>query len=215
MKIGVFDSGIGGEIVAEGIRKALPENEVLFLSDKEHLPYGNREISEIFELALAKLRELEAAGCGVIVVACNTVTTNCINELRNEVSVPLVGMEPMVKPAAAMTKTGKMTVCATPATLKSKRYAELKEKYAQNAEVFEPDCSDWAKLIEENALDQAKITKVVDDSKSFGSDVIVLGCTHYHWIEDRIKKECGSEISVVQPEEAVIKQLQRAIAQLG
>lgn len=214
-KIGVFDSGVGGEIVAKNIRKSFPKDNVLFVSDKEHLPYGNRPISEIFSLALSKLRSLEAEGCDVIVVACNTVTTNCIDDLRTEVTVPLIGMEPMIKPASLLTKSKAITVCATPATLRSTRYAWLKNTYTQGMSIYEPDCSDWASLIETNMLDQEKIRQVVNSSKEKGSDVIVLGCTHYHWIEDRITQECGDDIVVIQPEEAVMKQLSRVLARMS
>jgi Asp/Glu/hydantoin racemase len=148
------------------------------------------------------------------VVACNTVTTNLISQLRQEFKVPMIGMEPMVKPAAAATKSGIITVCATPRTLSSERYQWLKNEYAKGIEVLEPDCSDWAMMIESNTVDREKIAKIVQDSINQGSDQIVLGCTHYHWIEEEIRELAGNKAQVIQPETAVIAQLKRVLAQL-
>src|SRR5688572_7572234 len=131
MKIGVFDSGVGGLSVANAIRAELPEHEVLLREDKEHVPYGSRTPEEILGFVVPIFQEMVAAGCQVIVVACNTVTTTLIGELRERFTLPLVAIEPMVKPAAAMTKSGVIAVCATPATLASPRYAWLKNEYAQ------------------------------------------------------------------------------------
>jgi len=149
-----------------------------------------------------------------VVVACNTVTTNLIDELRKEFDIPLVGMEPMVKPAAAQTKTGVIAVCATPRTLASKRYQWLKDEYAREVKVLEPDCSDWALMIESNKLDREKIAKTVENVISRGADQIVLGCTHYHWIEAIIKQMAQGRAAVIQPEAPVVAQLKRVLSQL-
>lgn len=186
MKIGVFDSGLGGLSVAQAIEKELPQHEVLFRHDRSHVPYGDKPLDQIFGFVLPILRDMEAAGCEVIVVACNTVTTNMIAELRTACQVPLVAIEPMVKPAAKLTKSGIIAVCATPNTLASPRYAQLKSGYAQNLTVLEPDCSQWSKLIEDNAIDEAAIRTQIDDVLAAGADVIALACTHYHWIDQKI-----------------------------
>lgn len=213
-KIGVFDSGIGGKIVAEHIRDIFQQHEVVFVCDTENVPYGTKPIEVFYRLALTKLRELESLGCDVIVVACNTVTTNCIEELRNELSTPLIGMEPMIKPAASMTQSGVIAVCATPATLSSKRYAWLKSSYAKGVTVLEPDCSDWALMIESDSVDRQKIAVIVDDVCAKKADVIVLGCTHYHWIEDLLKQLVNNRAKVIQPEEPVIRRLAQILEQL-
>ena len=131
MKIGVFDSGVGGLSVANAVRAALPDAEVLLRQDKEHVPYGLRPPKEILGFVVPIFQAMVDEGCQVIVVACNTVTTTLIEELRQRFSLPLVAVEPMVKPAAALTKTKVIAVCATPTTLASARYAWLKEEYAQ------------------------------------------------------------------------------------
>jgi glutamate racemase len=215
VKIGVFDSGVGGLSVAKAIRHALPEYEVIYRDDSEHVPYGTRGIEEIYNFTKPILKGMVEEGCNVIVIACNTVTTNLIGRLRREIDVPLIGMEPMVKPAAGATKTGVIAICATPRTLASNRYKYLKEEYAKGIKVLEPDCSDWAFLIEIDIPDREKIAKIVKNICDKGADQIVLGCTHYHWIEDEIKKLAKGKASVLQPEGPVIEELKRVLEQLA
>jgi len=130
--------------------------------------------------------------------------------------VPLIAMEPMVKPAAELSRTNTIAVCATPTTLASKRYAWLKEQYAKDTTVLEPDCSNWSKMIESNHVDHREITDKISEVCKQGADVIVLGCTHYHWIEHEIKKVAEKyKAKVIQPEQPVIKQLIRVIERLA
>ncbi|HVX58522.1 MAG TPA: glutamate racemase [Candidatus Saccharimonadales bacterium] len=213
MKIGVFDSGAGGLHVAQSVQEALPEHEILYAEDREHVPYGTRDIGQIHDFVLPILQALVDQDCGVILIACNTVTTNLIGRLRDELNVPLVGMEPMVKPAAEATKTGVIAVCATPRTLSSDRYRWLRDTYAKNVVVLEPDCSDWALMVETDNLDRKKVSDIVDDACAKNADQIVLGCTHYHWIEEIIQQMAAGRAKVIQPEQAVIKQLKRVIDQ--
>lgn len=213
MKIGVFDSGVGGLSVANAINAAFPEHVVELVEDSAHLPYGNKTPAQLMQLVTPLLQDL-AMRTDIIVIACNSLTTNCINELREIITVPLVGIEPMVKPAAAMTKTGRIAVCATPATLSSERYAALKRDYAQNITVIEPDCSDWAAMIEADAVNRHVIRDQTRALRVSGVDVIVLGCTHYHWIKDLIIEIAGPNVIVLQPEQAVISQLGRKLQAL-
>lgn len=210
--IGVFDSGVGGRSVASAIQKALPETRIIYVDDKENIPYGDKTAKELYALTSPILNKLSKS-CDVIVIACNTVTTTIIDRLRASLPVPLIGMEPMVKPAAQQTKSGMITVCATPATLASKRYAWLKDTYAKDVQVLEPDCSTWSSMIEQNELDKGQIKQQVQDALALGSDVIVLGCTHYHWIEEDIKAIAKGKAVVIQPEQPVIEQLKRVLEQ--
>jgi glutamate racemase len=214
MKIGVFDSGVGGLSVANAIRKALPDIEVLVREDRQHLPYGNRLPEEILGFVMPIFQELLDSGCQVIVVACNTVTTTLIGELRQRFSIPLIGVEPMVKSAAQLTKNGIIAVCATPTTLASSRYAWLKNQYAGGIIVLQPDCSDWTAMIEAKQVNQEKIAARITEVLDGGADVIVLACTHYHWIEQEIIDLASSRAQVLQPEAAVIAQLKQVLAQL-
>lgn len=214
MKVGVFDSGVGGLSVVRAIQKELPELEIVYKDDALHVPYGTRNIEEIYSFVKPIFQSFVDEGCKVIVIACNTVTTNLAARLRAEFSVPMVGMEPMVKPAAAASKTKVIAVCATPRTLSSNRYNWLKHNYAKNIKVLEPDCSNWSFMVENNRLDREKIAKIVNIVCKARADQIVLGCTHYHWIEQLIKDSAKGRAQVMQPEAPVIKQLKRVLKRL-
>lgn len=215
MKIGVFDSGVGGQHVASAIHKELPELEIVLKEDKKHLPYGTKTIDEIHGFVKPIFQSFIDEGCQAVVVACNTVTTNLINQLREEFDIPMIGMEPMVKPAAEQTKTDVIAVCATPRTLASRRYLWLKEQYSREVKVLEPDCSDWAQMIENNTVDREKVAKTIKEVIANGADQVVLGCTHYHWIEQIIKDMSRGTATVIQPEKPTIEQLKRVLKQLA
>lgn len=214
VKVGVFDSGVGGLSIANAIRRALPDVEVLLRQDTEHVPYGLRPPEELLGFVVPIFQELVDAGCRAIVVACNTVTTTLIDELRRRFSVPLIAIEPMIKPAAALTKTGVIAVCATPTTLASSRYRQLKEQYAKDIEVMEPDCGDWALMIEHKRIDEAHVAERINAALARRADVIVLACTHYHWIEQEIEDLAAGRAQIIQPETATIAQLKRVLARL-
>jgi len=214
IKIGVFDSGLGGLSMANAINNGLPEVETVLKSDTEHFPYGNRTVAEIYQFAKPLIKDLIDNDCRVIVIACNTVTTNLIENLRQDFDTPFVGMEPMVKPAAETTTSRVIAVCATPRTLASKRYKWLKDTFASDIKVLEPDCSDWAEMIETNSINREKIAKTVNDVCSLGADVIVLGCTHYHWIEELVKELANGRAKVLQPEVPVLAQLKSVLSTL-
>jgi glutamate racemase len=213
IKIGVFDSGIGGLSVVKAIQKELPDYEVLFKNDAEHVPYGNRDIEEIYQFTKPIIQDLVSSNCQAIVIACNTVTTNLIERLRRDFKIPFVGMEPMIKPAAEHTESRIIAVCATPRTLQSQRYRWLKEAYAKDIKVVEPDCSEWALMVETDQVDRQKISKTIEEIIGQGADVIVLGCTHYHWIEEQIKELASDRARVLQPEVPVIAQLKTVLDQ--
>jgi glutamate racemase len=214
MRVGVFDSGVGGQSVINAIKKELPELEIVYKDDKKHLPYGSKSVEEVHKFVRPIFKEFIEDGCQVIVIACNTVTTNLISQLREEFSVPMVGMEPAIKPAAEATKTKIIAVCATPRTLASDRYKWLKKQYAKNVKVLEPNCSDWALMIENNQIDSDKIANTIKEILDKGADQIVLGCTHYHWIEDEIKQLTNGKAHVIQPEQPVVRQLKKVVKNL-
>lgn len=212
--IGVFDSGVGGKSVANAIEKGLPDSTVLYREDKENVPYGTKSKDELFALVRPILEDMSTQ-CDIIVIACNTVSTVLITELRAIISVPLVAIEPMIKPAALKTKSRVIAVFATPTTLSSTRYAWLKDQYAKNLTVLEPDCSDWSAMIENNEINEAKIEDTVENVCSKGADVIVLGCTHYHWIEQEIKATARGRAEILQPESAIVSRVEQVLAPLA
>ncbi len=211
--VGVFDSGKGGKSVAEAVRHNFPNLEVIFRADTQNLPYGSKSPRDLLKLVVPIMIDLSKR-CDVIVVACNTITTTIINDLRQLIDTPIIGIEPMVKPASQITKSNVIAVCATPTTLKSGRYQQLKNAYAKNIIVLEPDCSKWAEMIEKNELDSIEIQRTIEDVLEQKADVIVLGCTHYHWIDKDIKKCASNRAKILQPEDAIMSRLKTVLQQL-
>jgi glutamate racemase len=213
MVIGVFDSGVGGQSVARAIRQALPKDKVILREDRKHVPYGLRQPDELIKLVTPIFQELVDNGCQVIVVACNTVSTTIIDELKSKFAVPLIPVVPMVQEAVEATKSKVIAVCATPTTLASRKYGEIKKSYDSSIKVLEPDCSDWAYMIENRVMERKKIESRIGEVLDAGADVIVLGCTHYHWIEQEIKDLAKNRATILQPESKIIDELKKVARQ--
>ena len=207
-KVGVFDSGVGGLSVANALQKAFPQHEIVFKHDSPaHFPYAKRVPEEIYGYVSPILQGLVEEGCEIVVIACNTVSATLIERLRKDFSVPLIAVEPMIEEAVHSTKTKVIGVCATPTTLQSARYNELRRMYASDTIVIEPPCADWSYLIEYNQLNASKIRDDIAPCLAAGADVIVLGCTHYHWIEEDIRHLAGKSVTVLQPESHIISEV--------
>lgn len=213
MKLGVFDSGIGGEAVAAALARQFPEATVLTANDKANVPYGSKSPATVVHLTDAAIQPLLAADCDVIVLACNTATALAIETLRTTYpQQKFIGIEPMIKTAAARSRTHTIAVCATPATLVSDRYSALVRRYGAHLDIIEPDCSQWAYMIENNQLNQSHVAHTIDDACQRGADVIVLGCTHYHWIKDLISQIANGRAEVLEPSEAIGRRVQQLLA---
>jgi len=212
MRIGIFDSGIGGEAVAIKLQKLLPLAEIMSVNDHEHMPYGALPQQEVINLTLRAIKPLLDKECDAIIIACNTATTVAISSLRQSCpSTNFIGIEPMVKPAALATKTGVIAVCATPNTLKSDRYKELKQTWTDKITVIEPDCDDWAEMIERGMSDTIDVESTMERLINLDVDVIVLGCTHYHWLKSRIAAAVGSKVIVLEPSDAIAERIKSLI----
>lgn len=208
MKLGVFDSGIGGKAIAKSLRQHFSDAIITVIDDHEHLPYGDKTRDEIRALTDTAIQPL--IGNDIIVIACNSATAAAIDWLRAKYPAQkFVGIEPMIKPAAAATKTSIVAVCATPATLASERYRNLKRTYASNITVIEPDCSTWAKMIEDNNINEIIISKQIEATIAQGADVIVLGCTHYHWIDKLVSKIAAGRAQIFEPSKAIAIQVEK------
>lgn len=204
MKLGVFDSGIGGEAVAAALRVTFPDADIVTVNDHANVPYGEKSRTDVIRLTDAAIQPLLSGDCDVIILACNTATTAAIATLRERYpNQKFIGIEPMIKPAATLTATRIIAVCATPATLGSQRYKELKSLYGTGLTFIEPDCHDWAYMIEHNQLNHQKIASTIESICQQGADVIVLGCTHYHWIKHDIMTLTRGRATVLEPSEAI------------
>jgi glutamate racemase len=212
MKIGVFDSGIGGKYIADALTREFPNSIVMFVNDQANVPYGDHTPQAIAALTARAIQPLIYAGCEIIVIACNTATTNAIASLRRAYpKLFFVGLEPMIKPAVALTKTNIIAVCATPATLKSHTYALLKERWATKCTVLEPDCGLWATAIEQGQAGTLKIEHLVASLANKRCDTIVLGCTHYHWLKERFVAADAS-MTILEPTDAIARRVRTLMA---
>jgi glutamate racemase len=209
MRLGIFDSGIGGEAVAAALRITFTDADIITANDRAHVPYGDKSPEQVVALTDAAIQPLLSASCDVIILACNTATSLAIETLRTRYPhQKFIGIEPMIKTAAALTKTNVIAVCATPATLASARYQNLISTYARHLSVIEPDCSTWAYMIENNKINENEIRQIITDACRRGADVIVLGCTHYHWIKELITTLAGPEVRVIEPSAAIGRRVQ-------
>ena len=215
--IGIFDSGIGGLSVFREIRKLLPEQSYIYYSDSAHCPYGEKSKEYIIDRARAITRRLMGMGAEIVVVACNTATAAAISTLRKEFPIKFIGMEPAIKPAAALTKTGVVGVLATAGTLKAEKYLDTREKWAQSITVVEHIGEGFVELVEKGQTLGAEAEAVVQNSLvpllEAGADTIVLGCTHYPFLADTIKKVAaahgadGNSFHLIDPAPAVARHL--------
>lgn len=204
LRIGVFDSGIGGKAIANYLETRFPKIQIVIVDDHTHVPYGDKSASEILRLTDHAIQPLLQRPCDVIVLACNTATANAIDSLRAKYPhQKFIGIEPMIKPASLITKTRTIAICATSATLKSPHYKKLLQKYASGIKVIEPNCNSWAYMIEKNTINREEITKTIDDVCNHGADVIVLGCTHYHWVKGLIIESAKNRATILEPSEAI------------
>lgn len=215
--IGIFDSGIGGLSVFREIRKLLPEQGYIYYSDSAHCPYGEKSREYIIDRARSITRRLMGMGAEIVVVACNTATAAAISTLRKEFPIKFIGMEPAIKPAAALTKTGVVGVLATAGTLKAEKYLDTREKWAQSITVVEHIGEGFVELVEKGQTSGAEAEAVVQNSLvpllEAGADTIVLGCTHYPFLADTIKKVAaahgadGNSFHLIDPAPAVARHL--------
>lgn len=190
--IGIFDSGIGGTTVWREIHKLLPNESTIYVADSFNAPYGDRSRKEIIDLSMQVAEYLLNQGSKIIVVACNTVTTNAIQELRAKYAVPFIGIEPAIKPAALHTATGVVGVLATKGTLASELFFKTSGIYANGIKVIEQVGEGLVSLIEKGQVDSDKmyslLQKYIVPMVEANADTIVLGCTHYPYLIPLIKK---------------------------
>jgi glutamate racemase len=212
--IGVFDSGLGGLSVLAAIARALPHADLAYLADTAHVPYGDKHDDFIRGRVLAIGRHLVERGCRMLVVACNTATAHAVTELRHQhPGIPVVGVEPGVKPAAQSTQSGHIAVLATEATARSERLRHLIRSHASRVAVHVQPCPGWATRVETLHLDgaefaadiRARVLPLLDA----GVDRIVLGCTHYAFLIPVLEPLVHGRAELVDVADAVARQVVR------
>lgn len=214
--IGLFDSGMGGLSVWQEIRAGLPTESLIFFGDGVRCPYGSRPESEVLQFTVEAVERLIAEGCKLIVIACNTATAVAIDYLREHYpSVPFVGLEPAIKPAALTTKTGVVAVLATERSLEGKLFLHTSAKYADKVQIIKSVGRDFVEIVERGEEDtpaaEAAVRGVVEPIIEAGADKIVLGCTHYPFLRRTIERVIGGrEVEIIDSGSAVC----RRVAQL-
>ena len=228
MKVGFFDSGIGGTCILNAFRKLCPGVETVYIADSRNCPYGNKPAEEIIRLSEANVKKLLKKGCKMIVIACNTATAAAIDYLRAKYpEVPFVGLEPAVKPAALRSKTGVVGVLATAGTFHGRLYNETKAKFAKNVTVLAVQADEFVTVVEKlqgckveelQGVRAATIEKMVrrrvEPLLKAGADKIVLGCTHFPHLKAVIEKVCAGRAEVIDPSDAVARQAKRVLEKL-
>ncbi|MEE9331807.1 MAG: glutamate racemase [Methylophilaceae bacterium] len=213
--IGVMDSGVGGISVLKHIRDILPHESIVYVADSQYAPYGSLTPEEITERCFTIADLLIVQGVKALVVACNTATAASIQLMREKYSLPIIGMEPAVKPAALASKNGVIGVLATVGTLKSAQFAALLANYGKDIQVHTQGCIGLVECIERGELNSANtkalLTQYCQPLLDAGADTIVLGCTHYPFVRDLIQEVVGNGITVIDTGKAVAKHLQNIL----
>jgi glutamate racemase len=211
--IALFDSGLGGLSVLREVRRLLPRHDLLYLADTAYCPYGPRPPAVVRARSLAIGRWLVGQGAGLLVVACNTASSAALELLRAELPIPVVGMEPGLKPAAAITRSGRVGVLATTNTLSGSRFATLVERYAAAVEVITQPCPGLVEQVERGDLEgpttRALVERYVAPLLAHRADVLVLGCTHYPFLRPVIADVAGPSVAIVDTGPAVAEQVAR------
>jgi len=210
--IGIFDSGIGGTSIFKEIHSLLPAEHFIYLADSKHAPYGNKTKDEIVHLSIKNTELLLDEGCKIIVVACNTATTNAISYLREKYEVPFIGIEPAIKPAALKSRTKVVGILATRGTLSSQLFHKTTDLYASGIKVIEQVGEGIVPLIETGQLNSKKMLALlknyIDPMIKADIDYLVLGCTHYPYLIPILEKMLPKKVTIIDSGLAVAKQTQ-------
>ena len=217
--IGVFDSGVGGLSVLREIHQFLPHENLIYVADSAHAPYGDKSKEFILERSTAIFEFFFTHKVKAIVVACNTATAAAVKELRSIYHLPMVALEPAVKPAAEQTQTGVIGVLATSRTINSNNFRILFARFAEQALIIPQACTGLVDQVEQGDLDSAKtrslISQYVEPLVAQNADILVLGCTHYPFLKPVIQEIAGSGVKVIDSGAAIAKRLHSLLQHHG
>lgn len=215
--IGIFDSGVGGLTVWKTLLKEFKNESFIYFADSKNCPYGNKTNEEIVKLSASTVDFLIEQECKLIVVACNTATSAAINTLRANYSVPIIGIEPAIKPASLLSNTGNVGVLATQSTVNGGHFKSTSEKFAKNTNVITQIGYGLVDQVENDLINSVKTEELLQqyirpmiDNRV---DYIVLGCTHYPLLKDQINKITKGKIHLLEPSEAIAKQTDKKLKQ--
>ena len=208
--VGIFDSGVGGTSIWKEIYQLMPNENTIYLADSKNAPYGEKSEKEILQLSIKNTEVLLEKGCKIIVVACNTATTNAIDFLRANFKVPFIGIEPAIKPAALQSRSKTVGVLATKGTLTSKLFHSTSENHARGITIIEREGTGLVPLIEQGKTSSEEVEVLLRQYLSpmldQGIDYLVLGCTHYPYLIPVLKKFLPDTVQIIDSGEAVARQ---------
>nr|WP_299343871.1 glutamate racemase [Allomuricauda sp.] len=217
--IGIFDSGVGGTSIWKEIRRKLPNEDTIYLADSKNAPYGSKSKEEILNLSIKNVELLLKENSKIIVVACNTATTNAIDHLRKTYEVPFIGIEPAIKPAALRTQTKKVGILATKGTLSSSLFHNTSKMYAEGITVLEQEGKGLVELIEQGKQNSEEVKQLLCDylnpMLAAEIDSLVLGCTHYPYLIPALQEILPEHIHIIDSGEAVARQTKAVLEKQG
>ena len=213
--IGLFDSGIGGLSIYNEIKNSIPNESTIYIADNLNAPYGKKAESEIIQLSIKNTQKLVDLRCKLIIVACNTATTNAIEVLRKKFNIPIVGIEPAIKPAMLETKSNNIGVLATEKTLSSNLFLQTSDRFSKGINIHEQIGFDLVKIIEENGINEEllipKLREYIEPMLEKNIDHLVLGCTHYYYLVYLLKKILPNGVKILDSSRAVTKRVQNLL----
>ncbi|HNS58726.1 MAG TPA: glutamate racemase [Nitrosomonas europaea] len=209
--VGIFDSGVGGLAVYRAARKLLPHQAFVYVADSGFAPYGSRESAYITRRVTGIADALVNNGAKALVVACNTATVTTVTALRAKYSLPIIGIEPAIKPAAAISRNSRIVVLTTRRTAESEAVAQLCVRYGTHVQIMLQPCPGLADQVEAGNIDGEEVKEMLRQylapAVSLANDVVVLGCTHFTFLADQIQNLAGPQVTIIEPSEAVARQL--------
>lgn len=217
--IGIFDSGLGGLTIYNEIHKLLPHENIIYLADSKNAPYGGKSKEQIIEISVKNTEFLLKNNCKLIVVACNTASTNAVKYLREHFEVPIIRVQPAIKPAALNSKTKVVGMLATKGTLESELLFETAQRFASGVKVVERVGEGLVDLIENGKMESPEmtqlLTKYVKPMLKHNIDQLVLGCTHYPFLTEQIREITGEGVQIIDSGEAIARQTRVILDQEG
>lgn len=213
--IGIIDSGVGGLSIAKAIQHALPHEHLIYIADSKYAPYGDKTTAQINERVSSLVDVLKTKAIKTLVIACNTATVNLIGQLREEYQLPIIGVEPGIKPAAKQTKSNKIGVLATEGTIKSEAFKEFVQQFSEHNDLMLTPCPKFVPLIEQDLIGTAQAKAAVQEYVTplieQGCDQIVLGCTHYPFLKHDIQVVTKDNAQIIDTSQAVAKQVKNVL----
>jgi len=213
--IGIFDSGVGGTYIIKEINELLPSENIIYLADSKNAPYGEKPPEDIITLSKKNTEYLLSKQCKIVVVACNTATTNAISFLRKHYKVPFIGIEPAIKPAALNSKTRSIGILATRGTLSSSLFHRTSDLFARDITVTEQIGNGLVELIEQGKLHSPEMRSLLrnylEPMLAAKIDYLVLGCTHYSFLIPNLKELLPEEVKIIDSAQAVARQTKRIL----